>query len=276
MNRLYQIFFNNLSSDGVLADAFGVSVSDAGVVTSAGLIFLMLLALLWVVISYFLGSLNFSIIISKYKYHDDVRKHGSANAGTSNMQRTYGNKAGALTLICDIAKGIVAVLVARILFGENIAYLAGTLCIIGHCFPCFFSFKGGKGVATSIAVILALNPIVAVGLILVFAIIVLGTRYISLGSVIGAFLFPIFLDRYYVIFSPEYDSPTFLMAICSIFIACLVFVRHWKNIKNLMSGKENKLSFKKKNKDYAVDKDAPKDGEQPTYRSLHNIEDEEE
>ena len=279
MTRIYQFFFNNISPEGILFDIFKVTVADNEVVVNSGLIMLMLLALLWVAASYLLGSLNFSIIISKHVYHDDVRRHGSANAGTSNMQRTYGNKAGAITLICDIAKGIVAVLVARVLFGENIAYLSGSACIVGHCFPCFFSFKGGKGVATSIAVILTLNPIVALALILVFGIIVLGTKYISLGSVVCAFLFLIFLDRYYAILNStgviEFGSPTLLMTLCSIFIACLVFFRHWGNIKKLLNGTENKLSFKKKNKRYASGDDDDENKKAPP-RSLHNIDDEDE
>ncbi len=281
MKQLYQILFNNISSEGILFEAFGVTVRENGVLVDSRFIMFTVLALLWVAASYFIGSLNFSIIISKFKYHDDVRKHGSANAGSSNMQRTYGNKAGALTLMCDMAKGIVSVLTARVLFGENIAYLAGTMCIIGHCLPIFFSFRGGKGVATAFAVILTLNPLVALVLALVFAILVLGTKYISLGSIICAFLFPIFIDRYYSILKSagvlKYGSPTLLMALCSIFIALFVVARHHKNIKNLLNGQENKLSFKKKEQGspYSSSNTA-EDKKSTTYRSLHNIDDEDD
>lgn len=270
MLTLFKIFFNNLSPEGILYGAFNIGAEN-GKVTGA-FIPLLLIGILWIAASYFLGSLNFSIIISKLIYHDDVRKHGSANAGSTNMQRTYGNKAGVLTLICDMAKGIVAVLIARVLFGENIAYLSGLACVLGHCFPCYFSFKGGKGVATAAAVILALNPLVFLFLILIFVLLVLATRYISLGSIIAAMLFPVALDRYYEILAnagaSEFTSPTMVMTLCSILIAAIVVIRHHGNIKKLINKEENKISFKSKKKDrYSSDNTGAK-------QSLHNIDSE--
>ena len=266
MSFLYRIFFSNIESDGLLHGLFGIN-ADNGAVTPAGkFVLLLAISLLWVAASYFLGSVNFSIIISKKKFGDDVRNHGSGNAGTSNMQRTYGNKVAALTLLGDISKGVLAVLIARIFLGTNIAYLAGTVCIFGHCFPCYFGFKGGKGVATSIAVIMTLNPFVGIVLVLVFIILVLFTRYISLGSIISALLFPFIQDRFYRILATDENSfsrPTFMMTACALMIAVLVVARHRQNIKNLYNRTERKLSFKKKKSEESEPPSAP--------FSYHNI-----
>ena len=272
MLKLYQLFFNNFDGNGLLFRAFGLSVDENGVVSShTMLILLTVLSILWVIASYFIGSINFSIIISKKKYNDDIRKYGSKNAGTSNMQRIYGNKAAILTFLGDAAKGFVCVLAARLLFGTNVAYLAGAFCVIGHCFPAYFGFKGGKGVATAAAVVTTLCPLVGLLLILVFAILVLGTKYISLGSVISALLYPIFLDRYYGLlctFGIFDASPlTALMGICSVIITLVLVIRHHKNIRNLLNGEENKLSLGKKKKSGQDNTENPK--------SLHNIDDDE-
>lgn len=272
MLRFYQFFFNNYTQEGILFNVFNVGVSGSSV--SGSFLPLLILAFLWIAAAYFIGSLNFSIIISRLVYHDDVRKHGSSNAGSTNMQRTYGNKAGVVTLICDMAKGIVAVLIARVLFGENVAYLSGLACMIGHCFPCYFSFKGGKGVATAAAVILALNPLVFLLLVAIFLILVLGSKYISLGSVMAGLLFPVILDRYYAVLAAstdlEYSSPTLAMTICSIAFAVIIIVRHRSNIKKLLNGTENKISLKgKKSKESRSD--TPSE-----VKSLHNIDSEEQ
>ena len=268
MSAIYKIFFNNISDfHGVLFDAFNVTVSEDGVI-SGPFVWIFVLAIVWIIVSYLIGSLNFSLIISKYIFHDDVRKYGSSNAGSSNMQRTYGNGAGAATLVCDMAKGILAVVIAKLLFGDNVAYLAGTFAIIGHCYPVFFGFKGGKGVATALAIILALHPFVALIIMTLYAGIVLTTRYISLASVISALCFPVVLDRYYAIVAriteSEASSPTLMMVICSIFIAIFIVFKHRTNIKKLWNGNENKLSFKKKAKKAAAE-------EAKAPESLHTI-----
>lgn len=272
MLKLYQLFFINIGADGLLLRTFGLTADESGVSSTPILILLVSLSILWVTASYFIGSINFSIIISKHQYNDDIRKYGSKNAGTSNMQRVYGNKAAVLTFLGDAAKGFVCVFAARLLFGTNVAYLAGALCIIGHCFPVYFGFKGGKGVATAIAVVTTLCPPVGILLIIVFAILVLGTKYISLGSVIAALLFPVFLDRYYGILHATgiYDTghPTALMVICSVIITLVVIIRHYNNIKKLLNGEENKLSLGKKKKNGSESAEKPK--------SLHNIDEDDD
>ena len=150
--------------------------------------------LLCMVIPYLLGSFNFGLIISRRKYHDDIRIHGSGNAGTTNMLRTYGPKAAALTLVGDMLKAALAVILGYLLVNNQaVAYneagrfigvfgdkpgaaVAGLFVVVGHMFPCFFRFRGGKGVATTGMVILLLNPIVFLILFGIFAIIVLCTK----------------------------------------------------------------------------------------------------
>ena len=164
---------------------------------------------LCMMIPYLLGSLNFGVIISRKAYRDDVRTHGSGNAGTTNMLRTYGKGAAALTLLGDMLKAVVAVAFGYFIFTyrsvidiDNTptlvtdkigAAVAGLFVMLGHMFPCYFRFKGGKGVATLAMVVLMINPIVFAILMLIFVIIVACTKYVSLGSVMGALLYPVIL-----------------------------------------------------------------------------------
>ena len=194
-------------------------------------------------VAYLIGSISFAIIFSKKFAGFDVRERGSNNAGTTNVLRTVGKKAAALTLICDILKGVVAVLLAMLAAniwqeadGELLKYLAGLMAIIGHTFPVYYGFKGGKGVATSLGVLLVVNPQIGI-ICLVFALIIMiATRMVSLGSVLAATLFPI-LTVFMV------DS--FGAKVISILIALLVIFNHRSNIKRLKNGTENKISFKK-------------------------------
>ena len=194
-------------------------------------------------VAYLIGSISFAIIFSKKFAGFDVREKGSNNAGTTNVLRTVGKKAAALTLICDILKGVVAVLIAMLAANiweetdaELLKYLAGLMAIICHTFPVYYGFKGGKGVATSLGVLLVVNPQIGI-ICLVFALIIMiATRMVSLGSVLAATLFPI-LTVFMV------DS--FGAKIISILIALLVIFNHRSNIKRLKNGTENKLSFKK-------------------------------
>lgn len=158
----------------------------------------MILVIIVALIAYAIGSVNFSVIISKKFAGFDVREKGSGNAGTTNMLRSVGKGAAAITLICDVLKGVIAVLIAfgisKIANASNGALLvqvAGIAVVIGHTFPILFGFKGGKGVATSLGVLLCINW--KVGLIcLIFAVIIIAvTRMVSAGSVTAAILFPV-------------------------------------------------------------------------------------
>lgn len=197
------------------------------------------------IVAYVIGSINFAVIFSRKFAKFDVREKGSKNAGTTNVLRTVGKKAAALTLVCDILKGVAAILVAILsqLMWEGfditiLKYIAGFMVIFGHTFPIFFEFRGGKGVATAIGVLLMLNW--KIGLIcLTFGILVIAiSKMVSLGSISAAILFPIL-----TIFIQEDVSLAGI--ICSILIALLVVFNHRSNIKRIKAGKENKLSFKK-------------------------------
>lgn len=183
------------------------------------------------IIAYLIGSINFSVIISKRMAGFDVREKGSGNAGTTNMLRSIGVKAAVITLLCDILKGVVVILIA-ILIGNIVdglddallVQLAGIFVIIGHTFPIFFGFKGGKGIATSLGVLLMINW--QIGLIcLVFALILMAiTRMVSVGSIAAAILFPVlvvFIGQNYIV---PVNNWSYL--IFSIIIAILVLFNH--------------------------------------------------
>lgn len=201
------------------------------------------------IIAYAIGSISFSVILSKKMAGFDVREKGSGNAGSTNVLRTVGKKAAALTLLCDILKGVVAIIIAVIvgnMVGDVdralLVQIAGIAVVIGHTFPIFFGFKGGKGVATSLGILLIINW--KIGLIcLVFGLAIIAlTRMVSAGSVLTAVLFPIltlFVGHEFYIVEGNYF-------IFSIIMALLVAFNHRSNISRILDGKENKISFKKK------------------------------
>lgn len=185
-------------------------------------------------ISYLIGCFSSAYLIGKFIKKIDIRGFGSGNAGATNALRVMGLQLGALTFIFDIMKGIIAVLVGRKLMGDNGALLAGFFAVIGHNWPIFIKFKGGKGVATSIGVLLMLNFTTFLISAFIGIIIVLITRYVSLGSLLFLWSTPII----YLILNREINKEflilTFLLAILSLF-------RHKDNIKRLREGKENKI-----------------------------------
>lgn len=195
--------------------------------------------LLCMIPSYLLGSLNFALILSRRFFGEDVRQKGSGNAGMTNMLRNYGKGAAALTLLGDALKAVVSSLIGYVVFGVTGAYIAGLFCILGHMFPIYYRFKGGKGVVTTAVMILMLNPVIFLILLAVFLLIVLGTRFISLGSVMCVMIWPLILQRM------EGAGAPVLMAMA---IAALVVFMHRENIKRLLRGEENKVSFGKKKK----------------------------
>ncbi len=194
-------------------------------------------------ISYVLGSLNFGILISKYKYHQDIRQYGSGNAGMTNMLRTYGKGAALITLLGDALKAAISVLVVgHLLVGYRGAYVAGLACIVGHVFPVFYRFKGGKGVVTTAVMILCLNPVAFAILLLCFIIIVAFTKYISMGSIICMLMYPL------IEYKTVGAGPNILISVA---VAVFVIWMHRSNIQRLRQGTENKFSLKSKKKDSA-------------------------
>lgn len=203
-----------------------------------------------IVIGYFLGSINSSLIVGHLLGKIDIRQHGSGNAGLTNTLRVLGKKAASFVLMGDILKGIISIFLAKLItyifmaqtpeafkiISGNASIFAGIGCILGHNWPIFFAFKGGKGVLTSATVIFMLDWRIGVVLLGLFVIVVGATRFVSLGSTLCALALPlisVYLNKntYFIIFS--------------IFAALLVVLRHNKNISRLLNGTESKLSFKK-------------------------------
>ncbi len=197
-------------------------------------------------VGYLFGSFNFATYISKKKYKEDIREHGSGNAGMTNMMRTYGKKAAGLTLLGDALKAVVAILIGYILMGTDGAYLAGIGSIIGHTWPVYYGFKGGKGVVTAIVMILCTNFWVGLILLALFVAIVAATRYISLGSIMGALMYPIILHNFNGVNS-------IVKLVCSFLVTVLLVFNHRSNIKRLYEGKENKFAFKKSKEEVKED-----------------------
>lgn len=201
------------------------------------------------IVAYLLGSISFSVIISKKMAGFDVREKGSGNAGATNMLRSVGKKAAILTLLGDALKGVVAVLFGVLVgaLAKNsdkalLVQIAGICVVIGHTFPIFFGFKGGKGVATSLGVLLMTNW--KIGLIcLVFALILMAlTKMVSMGSVGAAILFPVLVLFINTNFTVS-EGSSYL--VYSIILAVIVAFNHRSNIQRILNGTENKLSFKK-------------------------------
>ena len=199
------------------------------------------------ILSYFIGSVSFSVIFGKIFGGLDVRDHGSGNAGSTNVLRTVGKKAAILTLLCDLLKGVLAVLLAFIVGNivktsdrALLIQLSGVFVLVGHIWPIFFNFKGGKGIATALGVLLIVNW--QIGLIcLLFALILMAlTRMVSIGSVMAAILFPIltiFLTNTFIV------KGSYL--IFGVIISLIVIYKHRENIKRVLNHTENKLGNKK-------------------------------
>ncbi len=224
---------------------------------TARTIMMLVGSLLTMAIAYLLGSLNFAIILSAKEYHQDIRTFGSKNAGMTNMMRTYGKKAAALTLLGDALKAVVSALIGYVLLGMFGAYIAGLFCIIGHMFPVYYGFRGGKGVVTVAASILMCDPLVFLILFVFFVLIVLATKYISLGSIMCMLLYPIILDRVSRLLV-GHTSPFIIIAIL---MAVLIIVKHHENIGRLLKGTESKFSFRKSKKPEDVQPEAIADPE---------------
>lgn len=201
------------------------------------------------IVAYLLGSISFSVIVSKKLAGFDVREKGSGNAGATNVLRSVGTKGAILTLLGDALKGVVAILFAILVgaIAKNsdkalLVQIAGILVVIGHTFPIFFEFKGGKGVATALGVLVMTNW--KIGLIcLVFALVLMAlTRMVSMGSVGAAILFPVLTLFIHSNYTVSEGSSYFIY---SIILAVIVAFNHRSNIQRILNGTENKLSFKK-------------------------------
>jgi len=219
----------------------------------------MILLAIIVILSYLVGSIPNSIIISKAVRGIDIRDHGSGNAGGTNVVRVLGWKHGALVILLDILKGVFAVVViARLFYGplpfENVSpfddftlvqIIAGVSSVIGHIWTIFAGFKGGKGIATALGMLLMLVTVEMLIAIGVFILVVTISKYVSLGSLIGAISIPISLILRENVFHEHINGYATILPFV-VFIALLVVYTHRKNVVRILNGTENKLSFKKK------------------------------
>lgn len=224
------------------------------------------IVILIAVISYLIGSVNFSILISKAISGKDIRESGSGNAGATNMLRTYGKKMAVITLVLDVLKGVIVVVLAWVasfylwasyvtiydtgaadtsavpfMICEALPYIAGVCVILGHNFPLYFDFKGGKGVATSLGVVLLLDWRVGLALAVCCIAIMALTRYVSLGSIIGGAGY-IVIEIIKTALTNDFNI---IRMVCVVIIGGLLIARHHANIKRLLNGTENKLGAKK-------------------------------
>lgn len=243
MNAFFSLFQEGLFLKFAAAEHSVASVIVVGILCTLGAI----------VFPYLLGSINSAMVVSKLFFNEDVRTHGSGNAGTTNVMRTYGKKAALFTLLGDILKTVIAVLVGGLFMGLQYGkyafsiwiggYIAGFFCIVGHIWPIYYRFRGGKGVLCLATVVGMLSPIVLLPLLLIFIILVAFARYVSLGSVITALIYPLVLNRIALFFGAPVNGICLLLAI---FEALLIIFCHRTNIKRIMNGEENKFSFKSK------------------------------
>ncbi|MBQ8350909.1 MAG: glycerol-3-phosphate 1-O-acyltransferase PlsY [Clostridia bacterium] len=198
-----------------------------------------------VLIPYLLGSINSAVVISRLLYHDDVRNHGSGNAGTTNMLRTYGKVAALLTLLGDVLKTVLAVCIGSFTLSAAIGgWIAAFFCMIGHIFPIYYRFRGGKGVLCVATAVAMLSPFAFVCDLLAFIIIVSMTKYVSLGSIFGGLTLPLFVN----VENKINPYGTVIEALVAIAMALLILWCHRANIQRIRDGKESKLSFKSKSK----------------------------
>ena len=193
--------------------------------------------------AYLLGSIPFGLLIVKARGGPDIRSLGSGNIGASNVTRNAGALAGVLTLLLDAGKGYLAVWLAARFTGDNVHWMmaAAVAAVIGHVFPVWLRFKGGKGVATSLGVFLPLCWQAVAAAAVVWLLVVAFWRYASLGSITAAAAMPVLM---YLFYAPRHAPPTYV-SLSTIFIALLVIAKHRGNIERLIAGKESRLSLRR-------------------------------
>src|SRR5436853_3055543 len=202
------------------------------------------LSLVAILLAYFLGAIPFGVILAKLFGGADVRKAGSGNIGATNVARVSGPLAGILTLAFDTGKGAAAVWLADRVTNESATWMmvAALAVLLGHCFPAWLKFKGGKGVATALGVFLALCPLAAVSALLLFLLCVTYWRYVSLGSIAAAAAMPLLI---YFLWAPRH-APPIIVDIGTLAIALLVIYKHDTNLQRLVEGTEPRFSLGKK------------------------------
>jgi glycerol-3-phosphate acyltransferase PlsY len=198
------------------------------------------------IVAYLLGSIPVGWIVARLFYKKDIRKEGSGNIGATNALRTFGTTVGVTVMVLDMLKGMFAVLWARQFFpaAHALIPICGLLAILGHVFPIWLKFKGGKGVATAGGVFLALAPLSLLFAIISFVLVVAKTRYVSLGSIVGACVFGLSI----VVFQIAKHEINWALLVLAVIVVLMIIIKHRQNIQRLRQGQENKINFTKKGK----------------------------
>lgn len=186
------------------------------------------------VVGYFLGSVPFSYIVSQKLGHVDIRKHGSGNAGATNVYRVLGRKVGLIAFLGDFFKGCLAALVGYFIAGSDGAAICATVAVVGHCYPFTLGFKGGKGVATSAGMIMATQPIIGLIVLVIHFVTLKTVKIMSVASIVAAIVMPILAILF---------NTSDIYVGCSVFLGAFVIFRHRSNIQKLMRGEENSFKF---------------------------------
>jgi|SRR5690554_813376 len=204
--------------------------------------------ILLLTIAYLLGSIPTSVWVSQRIFKFDIRDHGSGNAGATNAFRTLGTKAGIFVMLVDLLKGFFAVQLAALSLYHwdsvamvNLQVALGLCAVLGHIFPIWAGFRGGKGIATLLGMIIAINGMVALSMVGIFIGMLLITKYVSLSSIVASLSFPIF-----ILFIFREQTPEIAYKLFAIGAALMVVITHHKNISRLLRGDESKVSFRKK------------------------------
>ncbi len=208
----------------------------------------VIIIILSAVICYLFGSISSSIIVGRCLGLKDIRKHGSGNAGMTNALRVLGKKAAVFTLLGDVLKTVIAVLIAKFLakyiagdyFAQLSVYISCFCIALGHNYPVFFKFRGGKGVLTSGVIIIMMSPVIGTATVLCCLFVMVVTRYVSLGSMTGGVVYPLWIILYY--------TTDITKIVFSVVLGAMLIIKHSSNIKRLLSGTENKLGAKKEQK----------------------------
>jgi glycerol-3-phosphate acyltransferase PlsY len=241
-----EVTFKNIIENGL----WGIRVSNEGITGMAFMTELLVVCLLCAAEGYLFGSLSPAVIISRRLFGRDIRESGSGNAGMTNMFRVYGKKGGLLTLLGDTLKTVLSTAVGYLIFGYVGAWLSGLFCVLGHVFPVFYGFRGGKGVLVAAVLLLLTDWPVFLTAIFIFAGVLVLSEMVSLASVMAALTMPLFLRGLYAVVYGEGSVAGIRLPI-AIVIAAVVVLKHIPNIKRIRSGTENKVTMpwnKKKKK----------------------------
>ena len=225
----------------------GNMLFDQSISPTTQAVWVVIAAVLCIAIPYFLGSINFAIILSKTIYKVDIRELGSGNAGATNIMRNFGTKTALMTFGGDALKAFVSGALGYLLLGQYGAHIAGLFCVLGHMFPIYYRFKGGKGVLVTSTMALILTPIPFLILFGVFAAVYGMSKYISLGSVSVAVLYPVVLHGYFTVVF-EMPMPG-LISLAAILLACIIVWCHRENLKRISERTERKTYLRKRKDD---------------------------